>query len=290
MESKGPPGSEVPARARRGLVTPLLILLVLVLAAAAIYPELKGSADEKEEIEELVVYMMDTADPAMCTEVFTDRWLATYFSPRDGQDSISRCREANSEAPDVPSTTTVKSVSVDGDRATVTASTKGGPFGEGTFDLLLAKEDAWRVDELTEVNIDLAAHLEAMRSSIDAESTEAQQALSRCAIDWAERNVTAGEIERAILSSTGYSFLAGSYEACRSEFEGVFFVAGETSASHEQVACFISALQAVLKEADRKRLFESLVSGDSIPPDILAKRNEAAALCMGSGSSPAAPA
>jgi hypothetical protein len=130
-----------------------------------------------------------------------------------------------------------------------------------------------------------------LRTAAEDADTEAQRALSECAAEWAERNVSAREIEESIMSISGSSYLAGSYSSCRGEFEALFFHAGETGAADQQIACFVSALKAALEDSDRQRLFEALVSGQPIPAGIAAKRDDAAARCMtGPGSSSAAPA
>jgi hypothetical protein len=270
---------------------------VLGIAAAAIYPEFTKSGGDEEEIEEMVLYAITEADPAMCTEVFTDRWLEEQFAPDSSQDPIERCQEVNSGTPNKAVTTTVESVSIDGDRAEVSVSAEGGNLGSGSLELVVVEEDGWRLDQLVGLEVDAKAYFQAQRTELEADSSVSApgKKLIECSLDWAEKHVSASDLERATIAGDGYGYLSESYESCADEFDAAIFspsyISEESGMPEAQAACFLSAFEASMSERDRKLFFAAIVGREEFPPELDAKRDEAAALCMGgAGSSSAAAA
>src|SRR5262245_17000748 len=101
------------------------------------------SADQRAEIEALLVETQTHSDPAHCTEVYTDRLVANGGG-------LSRCRKIERQGGGPDSVEVVSVVGNDDGTATARMIAHGGNFDGVTSTAGLVYEDGgWKLDDFT---------------------------------------------------------------------------------------------------------------------------------------------
>jgi len=103
------------------------------------------SGKDAKEMQAVLVKSLTVNDPQVeCVETVTKNFVSTIYK------SLATCKTVEAKPETDPATgATLTDVKVDGDKATATATVKGGDTAGATGELTFAKEDgAWKVDDL----------------------------------------------------------------------------------------------------------------------------------------------
>lgn len=134
---------------RRGRGRGALLLVPAVIAAALALAACGGDGDgDAQAIGEAIERVATTADPAVCTEVQTQRFTEQVVGEgRTGSAAIAQCR--SNAGMGVAEAVEVSGIQVDGTAATAKAAVRGSTFDGQTLVIALVEEDgAWKLDEL----------------------------------------------------------------------------------------------------------------------------------------------
>jgi hypothetical protein len=153
-----------------------------------------GSAESAEEsaIREVTSRAFTDNDPAHCEQLATGSFLAQMY---DGTESpLDDCKEDARKDPPDAKAAEVTSVEVQGARAQATAALSGG-VADGTvmtFELLETRS-GWKLNRLTEIEIDRRRYDDANRSDLIREGLTPGEA--NCAITRVQREFATAALE-----------------------------------------------------------------------------------------------
>lgn len=105
-----------------------------------------GSAKDESAMRATLVKTLTVNDPQVeCVETVTKHFVSTVYG------SLATCKKEETKPEDKPATgATLTDIKIDGDKATGTATVKGGDTNGASGELTFVKEDgAWKVDELS---------------------------------------------------------------------------------------------------------------------------------------------
>jgi hypothetical protein len=105
-----------------------------------------GSSSDEAQINEAVNHALTSSDPAICTELATQRFIDAVY---DG--SADECKQDATDTSDNPDSVDISGIKVSGDSATVTKIViNGGPNDGQVLTAYLKKEDdQWKFDRVT---------------------------------------------------------------------------------------------------------------------------------------------
>jgi hypothetical protein len=188
-----------------GRASALLLAFALVASAAGCGgDDGSGSSGDSasSEITGVLETFFTTSDPIQCEQV-TQRGFER-FSPSVAlaEDPVAECKktlEPGGEAESVE----VTDVSVDGDSATATVASVGGPFAGAVAELTLVDEGGWKIDGLGDVRIE---DRNAFQAELDkqAASSYGNDAFTKeqatCIADFIRNEFSTEELEESIAS------------------------------------------------------------------------------------------
>jgi hypothetical protein len=105
-----------------------------------------GNSADEDQITAAIIRAATSGDPAVCTELQTQRFTEETSGGAKGAAAVRSCQKdaSNTAAQKVE----VTDVSVDGDTATAKAKATGSIFNGQTLDITLVKEGGqWKLDE-----------------------------------------------------------------------------------------------------------------------------------------------
>ena len=256
-----------------------------VLVVAALFLLLTGgggSTDGDLAIAASINRMFTTADPSICDDLMTDRWLADNFDSSATQTPLESCHLVNDHAVKA-ATADILDLQVTGNSATATVHTSGGDTGEATIQLALLNADGWRADHLLGIDIDPKRFFTAKQTNA-VEHAPTDIRYRGCLYDWAATHVTSAEFERSVLAGNE-DFLFGGWSTCKREFEASIFspeVVRSTGAgdlTEAESECISERVGHLISPRVMHEFFET--SFDSTPPpqEALVARDAAIAQC-----------
>ncbi len=160
----------------------ILETFVLALVAGALLAACGGSSgddsDEAGQITAAISTSVTSSDPADCTRLETQRFLAQiHFIP--GPAAVKACQQDAPDTRDDPDSVDVTNIEVDGSTATADVAFHGGGFDGSTLAVSLAKEGGqWKLDHIDDIpKFDLAGFEKAFTQRLGRDNHAAPQAL-----------------------------------------------------------------------------------------------------------------
>lgn len=178
-----------------------------------------AAASPEDAVTEVLQGAYTTADPASCTERYTERALAQAY--RGAPDPLAACeeQEASPAAAEAAGTASidVADLVVDGDRATVTVTPQGAASG-GTvaYDLVLVEDGGWRIDEVVDVAVlDRAAYDDSVTAVVEQVGPTLMAPDDVACVDQQLRAVPDEALARSVVEgASSTSLLADAVRAC----------------------------------------------------------------------------
>jgi hypothetical protein len=226
-------------------------------------------------------------NPKQCDNDMTQAFLEQRFGSSKG--SLDRCRRNNvaENKDDLASSITVQSVTVTGATAAAAFKANGGYYDGSVFTVRVVHEGGgWRLDALTNVQVDRAIFDQHLKNSLRQEGyLPAEQT---CAIAKYDRTVSDDDLARSIVigdSSTGVQDYAAS---CLSRPTLLRVLGEEFTASLRSYGFSGSIVSCVVNRVTHgvptSRLRHLVAAGDRGSDGWARLGYEAARACLGSGS------
>ena len=158
-----------------------------------------SSDDSADEVRTVIRKALTTSDPAACTTLFT-RAYAEQTVLTEGPGAIIACREARRRGKPALQAT-ISDVSVDDKRATARVALQGGDEDGARYDLrLVRRDDRWRLDRISAVELEFDRYLRAGRKQI-ARPPDALSAKESDCVVGRLRGFGEARLERAIVDA-----------------------------------------------------------------------------------------
>lgn len=162
-------------------------------------PEGLGEADT-EEIETVLDSAFVNSDPADCAEIYTEKALDQAVT-LETDDLVAACEEDIEQAKGSGDADAIEVTELEGTppEATATVTFDGGDLNGASATLALIDDDGWRIDELTDVEVeDLASVAEGQRESLKSLGF-VDKSSSECLLGYLENEVGVEEFERSVV-------------------------------------------------------------------------------------------
>lgn len=171
-----------------------------------------GSSNDESQIEEAIERSAASEDPAVCTELQTQKF--TEQTTQDsGRAAVDSC-ENEAEGEEGVESASVAGIEVDGSTATAEAALKGGSFDGQTIEVALVKDgDRWKLNEVVKfTDFNRAKLVKAFEKELSKAASGVSSKFAACFVEAFEKG-SQPEIEAMLLSGSPRA-LAKVAEGC----------------------------------------------------------------------------
>jgi hypothetical protein len=159
----------------------LISLCLLILSACAF--SACGGSSEADKVEEVIEAAAAGNDPVNCKKLQT-QGFTEQASHESGGGAMARCEE-EAEGGEGVEAAAVSNVTVDGVKATATATLRGGTLNGQTVEVALVKSgDQWKLDEIVEfTKFDEPKLIESLEREFEENSREVSTKFATCFVE-----------------------------------------------------------------------------------------------------------
>jgi hypothetical protein len=156
-------------------------LCLLVLSACAF--SACGGSSEADKVEEVIETAAAGNDPADCKKLQT-QGFTEQASHESGGGAVTRCEEEAKGGEGVEAAA-VSNVTVNGAKATATATLRGGTLNGQTVEVALVKSgDQWKLDEIVEfTKFDEPKLIEGLEREFEEQAGEVSAKFAHCFVE-----------------------------------------------------------------------------------------------------------